>query len=153
MLFLKQGCGLPLDLDERSAFDEYLHNNTCYVIIRKNIMCEIKSVLNDYNIDTVFFKGKFISRLLYDSCIRPVGDLDFYVASDKLEDSLEILKENGFLITNMNSVHHYRLKKMVLKLRCIGIFNMLDDIYATFSEIKGIDIVRNIREIAVKCLF
>lgn len=251
-LFLKKECGLAFSLDEQTAFDNYLYDNTNYISIRKNIMQEIKLLLGNHNVDTIFFKGEFLSRLLYDNCIRPVGDLDFYVSTDKLEHSLELLKTHGFLVTDMNSVHHYRLKKDGLKIEmhrnilnpftkienslflehlvdfeienvvyktfdltgtflhllfhlymdsmlvnnaesrvfskarryeyrayeiasfielyyndidveriyyairkctysCVFV-NMLDDIYMTFSKIQGIDIIRNIREIASKYL-
>lgn len=143
MLFLKKECGLEFELDEQVAFDEYLYKNTNYVRIRKNTMREIKSILNNHSIDVVFFKGEFISRLLYDNCIRPVGDLDFYVSSDKLDESLEILKENGFSLTDMNSIHHYRLKKNGLKIE------MHRNILNPFTKIENRSFLENLVDIEI----
>lgn len=142
-LFLKKECGLEFELNEQLDFDEYLHENTGYVNVRKNIMREIKSILNNHNIDVVFFKGEFISRLLYDNCIRPVGDLDFYVSSDKLEESLEILKENGFEITDMNSRHHYRLKKNGLKIE------LHRHILNPFTKIRNRSFLENLVDVKI----
>lgn len=111
MFLLKRELGIVFDKAEKECFEKYLQENIVLSEKRKKLMREIKQIFEDNEIDVIFFKGEFLSSVLYNETIRPVGDLDIYVLPEVIDKSLALLEKNGYLLKDANGSHHIRLEK------------------------------------------
>ena len=71
---------------------------------------EITSLLNEYEIPHIYFKGTIFSRLYPDSALRTRGDIDFIVKKEDYEKAKSILSNNGFKAES-EAVHHMSYMK------------------------------------------
>lgn len=95
-------------------------NNRVIHIVKQRQMIKLINDFNRDNISVLYFKGEVLQNALFECVdLRPAGDIDIYVAPDKFDTAMSILKENGFIFRDSNTInnkHHIQYVKGHIKL-------------------------------------
>ncbi len=95
-------------------------NNHVINIVKQRQMVKLVENFNRKNISVLYFKGEILQNILFENAdLRPAGDIDIYVVPNKFDTAMSILKENGFIFKNSNTInnnHHIQYVKGHIKL-------------------------------------
>lgn len=95
-------------------------NNRVIHIVKQGQMAKLVKDFDNNEISILYFKGEVLQSLLFENAdLRPAGDIDIYVAPDKFITAMSVLKENGFVFKNSNTInnnHHIQYVKGHIKL-------------------------------------
>lgn len=95
-------------------------NNRVIHIVKQGQMVKLIKDFNSNNISVLYFKGEVLQSLLFENVdLRPAGDIDIYVVPDRFNAAMSVLKENGFVFRNSNTInnnHHVQYVKGHIKL-------------------------------------
>lgn len=95
-------------------------NNRVIHIVKQGQMVKLIKDFNHNDISVLYFKGEVLQSLLFENVdLRPAGDIDIYVVPDKFNTAMSVLKENGFVFKNSNTInnnHHVQYVKGHVKL-------------------------------------
>ncbi len=95
-------------------------NNRVIHIVKQGQMVKLIKDFNRNDISVLYFKGEVLQSLLFENVdLRPAGDIDIYVVPDKFNTAMSVLKENGFVFRNSNTInnnHHVQYVKGHIKL-------------------------------------
>ena len=95
-------------------------NNRVIHIVKQGQMVKLIKDFNRNDISVLYFKGEVLQSLLFENVdLRPAGDIDIYVVPDKFNSAMSVLKENGFVFRNSNTInnkHHVQYVKGHIKL-------------------------------------
>ena len=95
-------------------------NNRVIHIVKQGQMVKLIKDFNHNDISVLYFKGEVLQSLLFENVdVRPAGDIDIYVVPDKFNTAMSVLKENGFVFRNSNTInnnHHVQYVKGHIKL-------------------------------------
>lgn len=95
-------------------------NNHVIHIVKQGQMVKLIKDFNHNDISVLYFKGDVLQSLLFEDVdVRPAGDIDIYVVPDKFNTAMSVLKENGFVFRNSNTInnnHHVQYVKGHIKL-------------------------------------
>ncbi len=95
-------------------------NNRVIHIVKQGQMAKLVKDFDNNDISVLYFKGEVLQSTLFENAdLRPAGDIDIYVAPDKFNTAMSVLKENGFVFKNSNTInnnHHIQYVKGHIKL-------------------------------------
>jgi hypothetical protein len=95
-------------------------NNRVIHIVKKGQMAKLIKDFDHDGISVLYFKGDVLQSLLFGNVdLRPAGDIDIYVTPAKFNTAMSILKDNGFIFRDCNTInnnHHVQYVKGHIKL-------------------------------------
>lgn len=111
-------------------------NNRVIHIVKQQQMAKLVKDFTHNDISVLYFKGEVLQSLLFENIdLRPAGDIDIYVVPDKFNTAMSVLRENGFVFRNSNTInnnHHIQYVKGYIKLELHrNIFNPFTKINET----------------------
>lgn len=98
-----------------------------------SIQSELTILFNTNEIPHFYVKGSVLYKLFPDIALRSRGDIDVFVAKDKIPQVMKLLKNNGYILDESDCMHHLGYNKNNLSIEVH--FSLFDD-YADNPYLK-----------------